>query len=82
MKNMIFKVIMFGLLIGFICTLTSMSIGLLIYFIALGIDSPLALTILKFATFISFGLGVLGMISVYIYFAFLVKHFIKNGVKL
>ena len=82
MKSMIFKVIMFGLLIGFICTLTSMSIGLLIYFIALGVSSPLALAILKYVTYISFGLGVLGMVSVYIYFAFLVKHFIKNGVKL
>lgn len=82
MKYMIFKVVMFGFLIGLICTLTSMSIGLLIYFIALGVNSPLALTILKFATFISFGLGVLGIVSVYIYFAYLVKHFIKNGVKL
>lgn len=82
MKYSIFKVVMFGLLVGFICALTSMMIGLFVYFIALGINSPLALAILKYTTYASFVFGALAMFSVYVYFAYLVRHFIKNGIKL
>jgi len=82
MKHSIFKVVMFGLLVGFICALASMMIGLFIYFITFSISIPLALTILKYSTFISFGIGLCGTTAVYIYFLYLVWHFIKHGIKL
>lgn len=82
MTHIIRKVILFGIFIGLACALTSMLIGLLVYFISLSLDSLLAFTILKFTVYISVGIGVFGMLSVYGYTLYLVKYFIKNGVKI
>ena len=76
------KLILFGILIGMACAVTSMFVGLLIYFITLSVYSPLALTILKYTTYISFASGLVGMVIVYLYVGYLVYTFIKNGIKL
>lgn len=82
MKQTIIRLILAGFFIGLACTVVSMFTGLLIYFIVLSTDIPLAITVLKYTSYTSFAIGIVAMFSVYIYVAVLVKQFIKNGIKL
>lgn len=82
MKSLLFKVFLFGLLLGIFTAISTMLLGLIIYYGVIVIDIVLPVSFLTYAALASLGTGILCTLASYVYVLILVKQFLKQAVKL
>ena len=82
MKSILLRVFLFGILLGIISSISTMVLGLIIYFAVTAIDLYLPSSFLKHTALISLAVGTLCTLSSYVYVGILVKQFIKQAVHL
>ena len=78
MKATIFKIILFGLFLGALSSISFMVVGLIVYYGCEAVNIFLPISFLRYSAVASFIGGLLGTFAVYMYVFFLTKRFISS----
>mgnify|MGYP001351657725 CR=1 FL=1 len=78
MIKLIFKIVFLGLFFGFISSISTMILGLIVYYVAFSIDIYLSQTFLRYAAVISVSIGLCCAFSWYGYILFIIHQYIKH----
>ena len=82
MKSILLRVFLFGMLLGIISAVSTMLLGLIIYYGVVLVDITLPSVFLNYAAAVSFFVGLFCTLGSYLYVLILVKQFIKQAVHL